>query len=177
VVWGAPGQARRLPDFIVFADRLGPGQLLGGLFVIAGVVILETGGRSDELLARLPRRERWRLARVTNGLDVRAGRLVLRQGAPADAFFLIESGRATVKRDDRRVAELGAGDFFGELALLRGGARTATVVAATDMRVRVLPRGQFARAMRRLPTLARFVRDAASERMQPASAQLAATAA
>jgi drug/metabolite transporter (DMT)-like permease len=162
--------------FLVFADRLGPEQVLGGTFVIAGVVILETGGRTP-VLSWLPRRERWRLARATGATELPAGIPIVRQGAPADSFFVIEHGRASVNRDDRHVADLGAGDFFGELALLRGGERTASVVAETDMRVRVMPRRDFARAMESLPTLARSVRGAAFERLVPApSRPVAATA-
>jgi CRP-like cAMP-binding protein len=74
------------------------------------------------------------------------------------------SGRASVERDECHVADLGAGDFFGELALLRCGRRTASVVAATDMRVRVIRRGEFIDAMRRLPTLASSVQEAALAR-------------
>jgi Cyclic nucleotide-binding domain/EamA-like transporter family len=154
--------------FAVFADRLGPGQMFGGLLVIAGVVILEARGRPFDLRSApswLPRRERWTLARLTGAMDVPAGSRMVRQGAPGDAFFLIERGRASVKRDEYEIADLGPGDFFGELALLGGGERTASVVAATDMRVRVVPQGKFGPAMRKLPTLARSVRDVAVERV------------
>jgi drug/metabolite transporter (DMT)-like permease len=154
--------------FLVFADRLGLAQVVGGALVVSGIVILEARGHPFDLRPRLswmPRRERRMLARVTAAIDVPAGTRLLRQGAPASEFFLIERGQASVKRDDHPVAELGAGEFFGELALLRGGPRTASVAAATDMRVRVIPRGEFAHAMEKLPTLARSVRDAASERL------------
>jgi drug/metabolite transporter (DMT)-like permease len=150
--------------FLAFADRLGPAQMLGGVFVIAAVVILESGGRPSELLSRLPRLERWRVARATSALKVPAGARLIREGAAADGLYLIEGGRAAVEREDRRVAELGGGDVFGELALLRGGARTASVVAETDMRVRLLPGGDFGRAMGRFPTLARLVHEAAVAR-------------
>jgi CRP-like cAMP-binding protein len=106
-------------------------------------------------------------------MEVPAGRRLVRQGAPGDAFFLIERGHASVKRDDHEIADLGPGDFFGEIALLGGGERTASVVAATDMRVRVVPERKFAPAMRRLPTLARFVRDVALERVASAPSQAA----
>ena len=153
--------------FAVFADRLGPAQVLGGILVVAGVVILEARGTTAGLFSWLPRRERWRLARAAGTIDVSAGTRVVRQGAPADAFFLIERGSATVRRDAHRVADLGAGDFFGEVGLLLDGERTASVVAATDMRVRVMSGPEFGRSMRRLPTLARSVRDAAFERLAP----------
>jgi drug/metabolite transporter (DMT)-like permease len=156
--------------FAVFADRLGPAQMLGGVLVIAGVVILEARGGTPSPSSWLPRRERWRIARAAATIEVPAGASLVRQGAPADAFYLIERGRAEVNRDAHHVAELGAGDFFGELALLRNDERTASVVAATDMRVRVISGQEFARSMRRLPTLARCVRDAALERLVPGPA-------
>src|SRR5262249_3418324 len=53
----------------------------------------------------------------------------------------------------------------GEIALLRGGARTASVAAATELRVRVIQRGRFARVMRMLPTLARSVECVTRERI------------
>jgi drug/metabolite transporter (DMT)-like permease len=167
-----------LLGYLVFADRLGPEQLAGGALVIAGVVILELRSRSTGLepaLSWLPRRERRRLAGVAQPVEVPAGRSLLRQGATADAFFVIECGRATVELDEDRIADMGPGDFFGEIALLHGEARTATVVAASDMRVRVVRRREFARAMQGgLPTLARAVRAAASTRLARAPGAVAA---
>jgi drug/metabolite transporter (DMT)-like permease len=160
--------------FAVFADRLGPAQVLGGVLVIAGVVILEVRGGKSSPSSWLPRRERWRLARAAATIEVPAGTRVVRQGAPAESFYLIETGRAAVSRDARHVADLGAGDFFGELALLRNADRTASVVASTDMRVQVISRQEFGRSMRRLPTLACSVRDAALERLVPGPAPVAA---
>jgi drug/metabolite transporter (DMT)-like permease len=159
--------------FIAFADRLGPPQVLGAALVVAAVVVLEARDPAADMPAWLPRRERWALARVTAALDLPAGSRLVRQGASADSFFVIESGHASVQRGDREVAELGAGDFFGELALVGGGARTASVVAATDVRVRVLERPKFTPAMRKLPTLARTVRDVAAERLGASPARVA----
>jgi drug/metabolite transporter (DMT)-like permease len=156
--------------FAVFADRLGPAQVVGGGLVLAGVVVLEARGTTSNLFSWLPWRERRRLARSAATIEVPAGVRVVSQGAPANAFFLIESGRATVRRNARHVADLGAGDFFGEVALLRGGGRTASVVAATDMRVRAISQDEFGASLRKLPTLARFVRDAAQARPIPTPA-------
>jgi drug/metabolite transporter (DMT)-like permease len=154
--------------FAVFADRLGPEQVLGGALVVTAVVLLESGRRSVRF-RWLPRRERWRLAAVAGAIDVAAGSRLVSQGTPGDAFYLIERGRAAVERGERHVAALDAGDFFGELALLGGGKRTASVVAMTEMRVRVIPERKFASMMRRLPNLARLVRAAAVERLVPES--------
>jgi drug/metabolite transporter (DMT)-like permease len=158
--------------FLVFADRLGPAQVLGGALVVTGVVVLEARGAPPVLLSRaaaLLRPERRTLARVAAAVEVPAGSRVLRQGAPADAFFVIERGRASVSQDDRHIRDLGAGDFFGELGLLGDGRRTASVVAATDMRVRVIPRREFEPVLKKLPKLARSVRDVACDRLLPAA--------
>jgi drug/metabolite transporter (DMT)-like permease len=158
--------------FLVFSDRLGPAQVLGGALVVAGVVVLEARGATAVLLSRaaaLLRPERRTLARVAAAVDVPAGSRLLRQGAPADAFFVIERGRASVCQDDRHIRDLGAGDFFGELGLMGDGRRTASVMAATDMRVRVIPAREFEPVMAKLPKLARTVRDAARDRLLPAA--------
>jgi drug/metabolite transporter (DMT)-like permease len=160
--------------FMAFGDRLGPAQMLGGTLVVAGVVVLEAragalGWRSR--LAWLPRRERRALARVAVAMDVPAGERLVRQGASADVFYVIERGRASVTQDAEHLRDLGGGDFFGELALLRGGERTASVVAETDMRVRVIRKREFGTALRKLPTLGRSVRELASERLATVSVQ------
>jgi CRP-like cAMP-binding protein len=106
---------------------------------------------------------------VAAAVDFPAGSRLLRQGAPADAFFVIERGRASVCQDDRHICDLDAGDFFGELGLMGDGRRTASVMAATDMRVRVIPAREFEPVMAKLPKLARTVRDAARDRLLPAA--------
>jgi drug/metabolite transporter (DMT)-like permease len=162
--------------FAAFGDRLGPAQMLGGGLVIAGVIVLEARGRLFEWrskLAWLPRRERRALARITVAMDVPAGERLIHQGASADAFYVIERGRASVTQHDDHLRDLGGGDFFGELGLLHNGMRTASVVAATDMRVRVIRRSDFGCAMRTLPTLARSVGARALERLQTRSVHLA----
>jgi len=73
-----------------------------------------------------------RLTRIT------AGATVLRQGDAAEDFYVIQSGRARVEKDGRAVCVLGPGDFFGELGLLFGGVRTATVVAEGPLELLVI---------------------------------------
>jgi drug/metabolite transporter (DMT)-like permease len=153
--------------FVFFADRLGLGQVVGGAFVIFGVAALEVERLprpSRSPLSWLPRRER-RWLGLYETWDVAAGTSIVRQGAVAEACFIIERGCAAVTHDGRKLADLGPGDVFGEVALLNGGARTASVVALSDMRVRVLSRPEFKTALGVLPTFARTVLSLAAERM------------
>jgi phosphoenolpyruvate synthase/pyruvate phosphate dikinase len=62
-----------------------------------------------------------------------AGETITKEGAGAAAFFVIESGKATVSVGGRQRAELSEGDYFGEIALIDEGARSATVTATTDL--------------------------------------------
>lgn len=89
------------------------------------------------LLAGARRRQLTALARLLDEVDVDAGRTLTRQGSLASEFFLIRSGTAVVVRDGRPVARLGQGDHFGEIGLLAGPSRSATVVAETPMRLAV----------------------------------------
>jgi CRP/FNR family transcriptional regulator, cyclic AMP receptor protein len=62
-------------------------------------------------------------------VDFSDGRTIVHQGEIGTGFFLIATGRARVVRDGATIAQLGPGDFFGELSLLDGGPRIATVVS------------------------------------------------
>lgn len=83
------------------------------------------------------------LARGLEPVDVPAGTFVFRQGEVGDHYFVIESGTAEVLGDDRLVTTLGAGEGFGEVALLRQVRRSASVQATTDLRLRALPSDRF----------------------------------
>lgn len=61
------------------------------------------------------------------------GETVIKQGSGAAAFFVIDSGEATVLVDGREQRTMGPGEHFGEMALIDAGTRTATVLAATDL--------------------------------------------
>ena len=79
-----------------------------------------------------------RILSLTVALDVPQGTVLAHEDTPGFEFFIIASGRATVYRRGRQLADLDAGSFFGEMALLDGGYRTATVIARTDLSVLVL---------------------------------------
>ena len=83
------------------------------------------------------------LARGLEPVAVPAGRAVVTQGEIGDRYYVIESGEADVLGDGRIVATLGAGEGFGEIALLRRTRRTATVVARSALRLRALDSERF----------------------------------
>jgi putative ABC transport system ATP-binding protein len=75
------------------------------------------------------------------------GDVIIREGDAGDDFFLISDGNVDVIRQDREVATLGQGDFFGEAALISGEPRNATVVARTDLETYVLGKSDFRAAI------------------------------
>ncbi len=111
-----------------------------------------------------PRRVRREAPRWADELDVPAGRLVVREGEYAREFFVIVDGAAEVVKDGETVAVLGPGEFFGELGLLGGDLRTASVVAATPLRLLVVAAREFRTMLDALPQVADRVRAVAARR-------------
>lgn len=85
------------------------------------------------LFATLPKRDLRSLAEVTSVERYQPGNPVVRQGAPGTAFFVILEGQAKVVIGSRTVSRLGPGDFFGEISLLDGDPRTASVVGDSPL--------------------------------------------
>ena len=88
---------------------------------------------SISLFAGLGDQDRIRLAEVCSDVQVEAGTPLVEEGDFGYAMFAIVSGTAEVTREGEVVRELGPGDVFGEIAVLSGGRRTATVTATTAM--------------------------------------------
>jgi CRP/FNR family transcriptional regulator, cyclic AMP receptor protein len=132
------------------------------------------GGDGVALLARVPlfgclsKRSLRRLSRAAQRVEYTQGSIVVAAGTPGgSAFFVIVEGEASVRRGDRELARLGAGDFFGELSLLDGRRRAATVAATTGLTTIRLTREAFRElvasdaevAFRMLEVLAGRIRD------------------
>ena len=95
----------------------------------------------------LPREQVSTIASALQVVEADAGTVIVRQGAPADKFFIIVDGEVEVTREDegetRSVASLGRGQFFGEMAILRDTPRMATVQAVTATTLFALDRDSF----------------------------------
>jgi len=94
------------------------------------------------------------LSKRTERVHVPAGKVLVREGAAGAEFFVILDGEAEVSRHGRRVATLGPGDFFGDLALLDRAPRNATVTAKTEMELAVLGQREFAAMIDEVPGFA-----------------------
>jgi CRP-like cAMP-binding protein len=82
------------------------------------------------------------------------GSLVVEEGTTGSGFFVMESGRAMVSVRGQELRELGAGDHFGEIALIADSPRTATVTAVTNLRCHTISRDDFRNIVEAQPTIA-----------------------
>jgi CRP-like cAMP-binding protein len=126
------------------------------LDLLAGIPLFHGTSRNDLRL----------IAAATTELRVAAGEVLCREGHRGSEFFVVVDGEASVSIGDREVARVGAGGFFGEMALIDGGPRTATVAAATPMDVLVLNRGEFDAVLDQVPAVARQVLHALGDRIR-----------
>jgi pyruvate,water dikinase len=86
-----------------------------------------------QFFAGMDRRQAEQIGRLLKERHFKKGETVIMEGSGGAAFFLIDTGEATVTSKAVHLATLGPGDYFGELALIDGGPRSATVTAATDL--------------------------------------------
>ncbi len=113
--------------------------------------------RNLRLFSACSGRELQQIARLTDEVGAAKGHVIVRQGESAREAFVIIEGTATVTVNDETIATLGPGKHFGELALLDGGPRTATVTAATTMRLLVIHRPAFMGLLDEHPAIARRI--------------------
>jgi CRP/FNR family cyclic AMP-dependent transcriptional regulator len=105
------------------------------------------------LFERLSRRRLRRIAELATFKEFEQGAILIRIDEPGDALYVILSGRAKVVGRPR-ARTLGIGDHFGEMALIDGEPRSATVTAATHLQAMRLPRKPFLRLIRDEPAIA-----------------------
>ncbi len=102
-----------------------------------------------------------------------AGEVLAREGATGHEFIVIVDGTARVEIGGRTVATIGPGEFFGEIALLDGGPRTATIVAETDLVAEVIGQREFTMLVEGSPHLAKNLLIGLARRLRAADVQLA----
>jgi CRP/FNR family cyclic AMP-dependent transcriptional regulator len=128
-----------------------------------------------EELSRVPlfsgcsRRDMQTIARVVKDIDHPAGTVIAREGDPGVGLFIIVEGTTEVTIGGRRKAKLGPGDFFGEIALLDGGPRTATVTATSDVKLLGLTEWTFRGLMLEHPQIAMKTLQAMAGRLRNAT--------
>jgi CRP/FNR family transcriptional regulator, cyclic AMP receptor protein len=110
--------------------------------------------RQISLFEGLSDRQRKRVARLATMAEFREGTSIVREGTRAHSFFVVVDGRARVERGGVVTASLVAGDGFGEMALLDGEPRSASVVAETDVAAVRIAADPFRALLRREPAIA-----------------------
>jgi CRP/FNR family transcriptional regulator, cyclic AMP receptor protein len=124
-----------------------------------------------ELLKRVPlfagcsKSELRELAKSADELDIREGTVLTREGRPAREFFVLVDGTAQVTRDGKKIADLGGGDWFGEIALITNSPRTATVTATSQGDVLVITDRRFHSVVETMPSIALKVLSCVGERL------------
>ena len=130
--------------------------------------------RKMELLAGIPlfsansQRELAQVAALTVPMHFDAGAVLTRQGQSGGQAFVISEGQAAVIRAKRRLAVLGPGDVVGELSLIDGQPRSATVEALTDLEVLEISGDDLARLLRKAPSVRRKLLEALALRLRQA---------
>ena len=118
------------------------------------------------LLSDLGRRELEEVERLLDEVDVPAGRVLMREGDAGREFFVLVTGTVVIDRGGTRIRTMGPGDFFGEIALLAEGPRTATATADGPATLLVLGHREFHSLMDKYPAIRTSVLDALAKRIR-----------
>ena len=105
-----------------------------------------------------------RIAGWLEPIDVPAEWHLLNQGSYPDGFFVVLEGTVRIERNGDPIAELGPGEFFGEIALLEDNKRTATVATSTRVRAAVMDQADFFEMTAQIPAISKRITDAAISR-------------
>ena len=114
------------------------------------------------------------LGAIADEVEVRAGTVLTHEGAREGFFFIVVEGTVRIERDGRPVNRIGPGEFFGEIALLDGGPRTATAVAETPCRLLSMTYHMFHELLDASPEIRTAILEAVGRRLRELD-ELAAT--
>jgi CRP/FNR family transcriptional regulator, cyclic AMP receptor protein len=115
------------------------------------------------LFSRLGKRRLRGIAKLASVANYLPGEVIVQAGDPGDSFYLMLEGRARVLGRSRT---LRSGDYFGEMALVDGGPRSATITATSAVRVMKLPRRAFLRALKQDPQIGLAIMETLAERLR-----------
>ena len=121
--------------------------------------------KSVPLFAGCSKAELRRLASIADEIDLREGTVLTREGRIAHEFFVLIEGTVRVMKENRKVADLGSGDWLGEIALLTRAPRTATVTATSPLRTLVITDREFRQLVSEVPSIAMKVLTCVAERL------------
>jgi CRP/FNR family transcriptional regulator, cyclic AMP receptor protein len=123
--------------------------------------------KSAPLFSECSRKHLNEIAEIADEIDLKEGKELTSEGRPGREFFVLIEGTADVKRGDRRINQMGAGDFFGEISLITQRPRTATVVATSPVRALVITDRSFRRLLEHQPDIQGKVMSALAARLGP----------
>ena len=132
------------------------------------------GKRGADLLAQVPlfeglsRRHLRQIAEHADEISFREREIIVQAGQPGGTFFVIVEGEVRVVRGDRTIARAGPGEFFGEISLLDGGPRTASVIAETPVVAIRLFKASFEKVVREEPRVAGKILAVVARRLREA---------
>ena len=124
------------------------------------------------IFARCSSRERRGLTQLGTGVSVAAGTTLTPEGFPGKEFFIVKEGEATCSVQGSTRARFRSGDFFGEMALLDGGPRTATVTSDTPMELFVYSFSEFRAMLDKSPGVCRHLLAEMARRLRVADASV-----
>lgn len=134
------------------------------------------GGNSKiDLIKRVPlfsgisKSELAEVASIADEIDLPAGKVLIKEGDTGREFFVLIEGTADVERGGRKVAPLGPGDFFGEIALIANTPRNATITTTSPARALVITDRAFRHLLDNSPKIQIGVLLALAERIAPTS--------
>jgi CRP/FNR family cyclic AMP-dependent transcriptional regulator len=120
--------------------------------------------RNVELFKGLSSADLRRIADVSKIAQVSAGQIIVREGLSSEAFYVQLTGIAMVYRGETVIAHSRRGDYYGEIGLLDGSTRTASVIADSDLWVVRIPRDAFFRLIEQHPSIAQTLLVGLAER-------------
>ena len=122
--------------------------------------------RRVPLFSRMNGRSLEQVGRLSDEVDVPAGRELMREGEPGREFYLILDGTVRVDRAGQTINSLGPGDFLGEIALLDGGPRSATATSESAVRLLALGQREFHSLVDEFPDVRTAVLEALAHRVR-----------